>query len=41
MSELNTNITLDNQLKWELLNHEIRKSTVSYEDILCSIKNES
>ena len=30
MNELNTNITLDNQLEWELLNYEIRKFTVSY-----------
>ena len=29
INELNTNTSLDNQLKWELLKHEIRKLTIS------------
>ena len=29
-NELNTNITLDNQLKWALLNYEIRRFTGTY-----------
>ena len=30
INELNTNTSLDNQLKWELLKYEIRKFTISY-----------
>ena len=30
INELNTNTSLDNQLKWELLKHEIRRLIVSY-----------
>ena len=30
INELNTNIYLNNQLKWELLKYEIRRFTISY-----------
>ena len=30
INELNTNTSLDNQLKWELLKYEIRRFTISY-----------
>ena len=30
INELNTNTSLDNQLKWELLKYEIRKFTIPY-----------
>ena len=30
INELNTNTSLNNQLKWEPLKYEIRKSTISY-----------
>ena len=30
ISELNTNTSLENQLKWELLKYEIRRFTISY-----------
>ena len=30
INKLNTNTSLDNQLKWELLKYEIRKFTISY-----------
>ena len=30
INKLNTNSSLDNQLKWELLKHEIRRFTISY-----------
>ena len=30
INELNTNTSLDNQLKWELLKHEIRRLTICY-----------
>ena len=29
-NKLNTNTSFDNQLKWELLKYEIRRSTISY-----------
>ena len=30
VNELNTNISLNNQLKWELLKYEIKRFTISY-----------
>ena len=30
INELNTNASLNNQLKWELLKYEIRRFTISY-----------
>ena len=30
INELNTNTSLDNQLKWELLKYETRRFTISY-----------
>ena len=30
ITELNTYISLENQLKWELLKYEIRSITISY-----------
>ena len=30
INELNTNTSLDDQLKWELLKYEIRRFTISY-----------
>ena len=30
INELNTNIYLDNQLKWELLKYETKRFTISY-----------
>ena len=30
VNELNTNISLNNQLKWELLKYEVKRFTISY-----------